>query len=248
MSKAKKAIGILFGLAVWQIGAMLLDKSIILPSPSETAEGLAEIIIEREFLPTLLNSVLRITSGLLAGLAAGIILALLSKKYDIPRIIITPVISAVKTVPVASFIIFALFWISSINLSLLISFLIVVPVIYDSVYSGLEAADKKLLEMAEVYQLSAANKLRYIYLPAMMPAFSGAVSAAVGLAVKSGTAAEVIARPDYTLGEMLYSSKIYLETDKLFAWTVIIILSGKAVEYIMQIALKWLYQKLQRVK
>ena len=40
---------------------------------------------------------------------------------------------------------------------------------------------------------------------------------------KSGVAAEVIGLPSHSIGEHLYMSKIYLETDGLFAWTIVII-------------------------
>ena len=40
---------------------------------------------------------------------------------------------------------------------------------------------------------------------------------------KSGIAAEVIGIPEHSIGEQLYTAKIYLETDRLFAWTAVII-------------------------
>ena len=46
----------------------------------------------------------------------------------------------------------------------------------------------------------------------------------VGMGWRSGAAAEVIGQPVLTMGNGLYRSKIFLETDRLFAWTVIIIL------------------------
>ncbi len=54
----------------------------------------------------------------------------------------------VKATPVASFIILALVWVSGKSLSILISFLMVLPVLYGAVRTGLESADPQLLEMA----------------------------------------------------------------------------------------------------
>ena len=44
---------------------------------------------------------------------------------------------------------------------------------------------------------------------------------------KSGVAAEVIGTPMHSIGQQLYFAKIYLEIDRLFAWTfVIVVLSA----------------------
>ena len=60
---------------------------------------------------------------------------------------------AIKTVPVASFIIVALIWFSSKKLSILISFLMVLPIIYTNVQSGILAVDRQLIEMARVFHV-----------------------------------------------------------------------------------------------
>ena len=67
------------------------------------------------------------------------------------------------------------------------------------------------------------KRIRYIYLPSVIPYFSASVKAALGLAWKSGIAAEVISLPDGSIGERGYEAKIYLSTPDLFAWTLVII-------------------------
>lgn len=52
----------------------------------------------------------------------------------------------------------------------------------------------------------------------------------MGLCWKSGVAAEVIGIPNGSIGEKLYSSKIYLETADLFAWTITVILCSLLCE------------------
>ena len=52
----------------------------------------------------------------------------------------------------------------------------------------------------------------------------------MGLAWKSGVAAEVLTRPAYAIGRMVYESRLYLETVDLFAWTAAVVLLSLAVE------------------
>lgn len=47
---------------------------------------------------------------------------------------------------------------------------------------------------------------------------------------KSGIAAEIIGVPAHSIGERLYMSKIYLSTDSLFAWTLVIIIISAVFE------------------
>ena len=129
----------------------------------------------------------------------------------------------VKAVPVASFIILVLIWVSPENLSVIISFLMVFPVIYTNVRDGIRSMDPRLAEMAEVFEIPVLLRVRYIYASQVLPFFRAGCSLALGLCWKSGIAAEVIGLPENTIGENLYNAKIYLNTPDLFAWTLVIV-------------------------
>lgn len=244
---AKKAAGVLFWLILWQAAAMIIDKSIILVTPVKAFSRLAELIFEADFIRIVLNSFLRIMGGLTAGIALGILLAALAERLPMLDTLISPLMTVVKAVPVASFIILALFWINSSQLSAFICFLIVLPIIYNSVCEGISTADPKLIEAAKIYDFSLLKRIRFAYLPAIMPHLLGGVSTAAGLAFKSGAAAEVIGRPDLTLGDMLYKAKIYLETADLFAWTAVIIILSKLAEVLLLQLLRLAYRKTGRI-
>ena len=66
--------------------------------------------------------------------------------------------------------------------------------------------------------------------PGMLPAFSSGCVSAMGLAWKSGIAAEVLSQPSLAIGTNLYNSKVYLETAELFAWTLVVILLSLLIE------------------
>jgi len=60
-------------------------------------------------------------------------------------------------------------------------------------------------------------------LPQVLPYFRTALSLALGLCWKAGAAAEVIGLPAGTIGERLYTAKVYFQTPDLFAWTLAIV-------------------------
>lgn len=226
------ALCVLFWLALWQVGAMLLRQEILLVSPIQAVCRLAELVPTADFLKSVGFSTGRIMAGFGLGLVSGTLLALLAGKVRFVKTLLSPLVSVVKAVPVASITVLALIWVSSRNLSVLVSFLISLPIVYSNMLEGIESLDPKLREMAEVFHVPALRRAAGVYLSQLLPYFRAAVRLAVGLSWKSGAAAEIIGIPSGSIGEKLYEAKIYLETADLFAWTIAVIL------------LSWLSEKL----
>jgi len=164
---------------------------------------------------------------------SGVLLAAVASRYSRIRELLAPVMLAARSVPVASFIILALIWFSSENLSVLISFLMVLPVIYVNVLGGIRCVDRQLLEMAQVFRVPKIRVVRYIYVPQVMPYFYTACSVSLGMCWKAGVAAEVIGMPKGSVGERLQQAKVYLDTPDLFAWTLVIVTASLFFEKIV---------------
>ena len=242
-----RAWAVIFWLLLWQAGAMAINQRIILVSPLRVLARLAELAPTLEFWGAIGYSMVRITAGFLLGAAAGTLLAALSARFRRGEELLAPAFLAIKSIPVASFIILALILFSSRNLAVLISFLIVLPVLYTNLLSGIRAADPQLLEMARVFRVPALRGIRYVYLPQVLPYFRSACGSALGLCWKSGIAAEVIGMPDGSIGEQLQQAKIYLNTPDLFAWTLVIVLVSLIFEKVFLALLKRGERALERM-
>ena len=214
---------VLLALAVWQGLAMGVGQQLLVPSPLSVVERLGGIWQEADFWGTVWFTFRKIVAGFLLGLGFGLGLGALAGRFPLFEILFRPWATMIKSIPVASFIILALILFSSRNLAVLISFLIVLPVLYTNLLSGIRAANPQLLEMARVFRVPVSRQLRGIYLPAVLPYFRSAVSLGLGLCWKSGAAAEVIGLPAGSIGEALYTAKVYFQTGDLFAWTAVIV-------------------------
>lgn len=215
---------------MWQLAAMAVGHDILLVSPVKVAIRLAELVRTWEFWSSILFSSLRIALGFLLATLSGIVLALLSARFSLIRIALEPLVQTIKATPVASIVIVVLIWISSRNLSVVISFMMVFPIMYTNILSGISNTSRELIEMAFIFRLDFKKKLRAIYFPAVLPYFVSASNIALGLSWKSGVAAEVIGIPDGSIGEKLYEAKIFFATADVFAWTVAIILLSVVFE------------------
>lgn len=215
---------VLAWLAIWQITATIVANDILLAGPADVIRSLFMQIFTSDFWLSIAMSFSKIMGGFLLAFFAGILFGSLSFRFPLLGEILNPPLLLMKSVPVASFVILALIWAGSENLSIFISFFVVFPIIYVNTRSGLAGTDPKLLEMAKVFHLSLPNRIRFLYLPALFPYLSSGCRIALGMGWKSGIAGEVIGVPSHTIGEHLYMSKIYLATADLFAWTLMIIL------------------------
>ena len=219
-----------FWLAVWQCAAMAVGQEVFLVSPVQALRTLLQLLPQAEFWQRVGFSSGRILLGFGLGVVVSVFLAAAAQAWHAAEVLLAPVLQLVKATPVASFIILALVWVSGRSLSILISFLMVLPVLYSAVRTGIESADVQLLEMAQVFRLPLARRVKAIWLPAILPAFRQGCSVALGICWKSGVAAEVIGLPDGSIGDALYRAKITLSTGELFAWTFVIILLSAVFE------------------
>lgn len=217
-------LAIAFWIIVWQVISMIIDQEILLVTPFATLKRLLELSLELDFWKSIFYSFGKITTGFMLAFIIGIITAIIASNKKNFKILIEPLILTIQAVPVASFVILCLIWISSKNLSILISFLMVLPVVYRNVLDGINNIPRELEDMAKVFKVSKIKKIRYIYLSEVAPYLRAACSISLGLCWKSGIAAEVIGMPANSIGEKLYTSKVYLNTPDLFAWTIVIIL------------------------
>lgn len=242
-----KPWSVLFWLLVWELASLQLNQPILLVSPVTVLKRLFELSLTPVLWKSIGFSLLRISSGFLGGVFAGLLLAALSSRFQRIRELFSPLVLLAKTIPVASFIILALIWIPSRNLSVFISFLMVLPVVYTNVLNGICSTDPKLLEMAQVFSLPPWKKIRYIYVSQVLPFFSSSCTISLGLCWKAGIAAEVIGIPEGSIGENLYNAKIYIDTPDLFAWTLVIVLISVAFEKIVLLLLKLFVHRLQQL-
>lgn len=228
---------VIFWLAVWQAAAVAVGYEVFLVSPIQALGALLRLLPQADFWQRVAFSSGRILLGFCLGVLCSAALAAAAEFWPWAEALISPVMQLVKATPVASFIILALLWVSGSSLSVLISFLMVLPVLYGSVRTGLQSVDRRLLEMARVFRLPPARRVRAVWLPALLPAFRQGCSAALGICWKSGVAAEVIGLPDGSIGDALYRAKITLATRELFAWTFVIIAVSAVFEKLFMLLL-----------
>lgn len=230
----KKTAAVLFWLLLWTVAAYAVSKPLLLPSPFAVARRVFELCGETFFWQSIGLSLLRIVTGIAFSLVAGALVGALCAAFDTASLLLKPLMSVIKSTPVASFIMLALLWIDRDILPAFISVLIVLPVVVSNVFTGIKSTDKNLYEVTRVFGFGLYKKLKYLYIPSVRPYFLSACRSSLGLAWKAGIAAEVLAVPVLSIGKMIYESKLYLETTDLFAWTSVVVILSVIIDAVFE--------------
>ena len=218
-----------FWTAVWYLAAFGMDNELFLPYPHTVLVSFGKLIQEGAFWHAVWQSMLTVLEGALIGCTLGSLFAVLASLSQIFCAVISPLVTVLRATPVASFIILV-YVIVRVNdlpvdtVALLIVIIMVIPILYSNLCSGIASFDKKLDEVACVYSFSLRKKIVFVWLPQIKPFLISGVTNAFGFAWKAGVAAEVICNLENTIGQNLAESKSNLEMDRLFAWTMTVVL------------------------
>ena len=229
----RKALPLLFWVAVWAACYVAVGQDLLLASPVQVAKRFA-FLGENVFWRCVGMSLWRTAAAYGLGVTVAVLLAAASSMSRLADELISPAMAVVRATPVASFIILALVWLSSANVPILAGMLMVTPVVYANVREGVSSTDPQLKEMARLFGFSRWKTVRRVIVPSAMPTFLAACEACVGLCFKATIAAEVIGVPKNAIGTQLYHAKIYLETDALMAWTLVVILLSMLLERVLK--------------
>ena len=224
---------LLFWTAAWYLAAVAVGNPLLLPTPAGVMKRLGELAVTAAFWQTTCVSIGRILLGVVSGILLGIILAVLTSASRVLEMLISPAMTAMQATPVASFAILVLIWVDRDFVPVLICAMMVLPVIYGSVSTGIRMTDPGLLEMAKVYRLPWPRVLGRIYVPSVMPFFRTSSISALSLGWKAGIAAEVLTVPKASMGRMISESKLYLMTEDLFAWTLTVVILSLLLQKLM---------------
>ena len=217
---------------IWWIASMRVNVSFIFPSPYEAVKELFVLIPQKEFIIAVLGSLKRMLLGLFLGIMIGTAGATLGYFFFPIKVFLAPLIKITRSTPVASIILICVLFLKSNVTPIFIAILTVMPIVYENVLMGLNKTDAGLSEAADAYGFSPFKKLMLLYAPSALPYFGSACNVSLGLAWKSCISAEVLIVTAKSVGYYVYTSKLYLETERLFAWTIAIVLISVLIEYV----------------
>ena len=232
-----KAIATISALAlwiiIWWIAAINIDIDLILPTPFAVFNEMLRLPTQAGFATMLFGSASRVFSGYALGILLGAVLAYLAHFFYPLKAFLSPFIKIITAIPVASFILLCMLWMANEITAVFVAFLMVLPIVYGNVLSGLKNTDRSLIEVAVAYGFTPVKKAFLLYIPSLLPYFGSAAVTTVGLAWKAAISAEIMCVTARSIGYYIYQSQSW-ETEKMFALTIYVILLSIVSEYLIK--------------
>ena len=95
-----KIAAVSFWILLWQSASMAVGEEILLASPAKVLGTIVELSGQMNFWSSISGSLIRMTAGFVMACSLGMILAVISYKSSIIRIMLEPFMQAVKSIPV----------------------------------------------------------------------------------------------------------------------------------------------------
>lgn len=217
--------------AIWHVAAVKVGLPVILPTPYAVFSQLAEMIRGLAFWHHLGATLLRGITGFAISLGIGLVVGLAAGIFPALDALFRPIIVVLRSTPSMAFIVLALIWFKGDWVTIFVIFLVVFPMITQNVIEGIRNINGELLEMVTVFRLSQWRRLTALYLPSVASYLAAGVAAGLGITWKVLIAAEVLAYPRMGIGTQMDTARTYLETDKVFAWSLVVIGIGLCFDY-----------------
>ena len=237
-SLKKWLLPLAFWLGVWSLAAACIGQSILLPSPLAVGRKMLQLAAGPQFWQITAASLGRIVLGLAAGGVLGVGLAGLTRSFRWADLLISPALRVVRATPVVSFILLVLLWTRRDLVPAVIAAMMVTPVVWGGVSQGLGEVDPKLLEMAKMCRFSRSKTILLVHIPSVWPYLLSALTTGMGLAWKSGVAAEVLCTPKRAIGTQMQYARSAIDNPALFAWTILVVALSLALEGLLYALLR----------
>lgn len=224
-------ISVVFWIAVWQIISCSVSMEFVFPRFDKTAVEFFTLLTEKGFWATIFSSLLRISLGFILGALLGILLAPLTTYVPLAGAIISPLMTVIKSTPVASFILVLWCLIGKASVPTVISILMVMPIVWQNLTDGYRSISTSLSEVCDIFEVSRMKKFKLLIFPTLIKYLLPALVTSSALAWKSGVAAEIIVYAKNSIGKEITDAKNLFESERMFAWTIAVVLLSILIEF-----------------
>ena len=210
-----------FGLlAVWWL-ASLATPVYVLPGPERVFERVVQLTRTGDLPMNLVTTLGRVAAGFLLAVVVGVPAGILLGSNRAIGTFFEPVLPVLNTVSSAIWAIFAIIWFGLSPLTpIFVVLMTALPLIVTNVWQGTQAVQADFVELAAALRFSRMKTLTKIYLPSIMPYFFSGARLAFGFGWRVSLVAETLGASS-GVGYRLRQASDLIQTDQVFAWTIV---------------------------
>ncbi len=210
------AVSLLF---LWQLLSVKVGYDFILPAPVQVLTRMGSLLLEQTFYEAIGATAIRSLFGLMLAFFLAAVFALLSFKSDCFAQLFAPLLLLMRSIPNISYILLILYWFSRDISSIIISFLILFPMIYQTLLESMKEMDQKYLDVLKIYPKGRMETFFRVYLPLLRPAVSSSICNGIAMAFKVGVMAEILGQVPFGVGRQMQLARLNFDLVSVMAWT-----------------------------
>lgn len=241
-SKLYTFMSCVFFMVLWQSIATVINNDIYLPKINQIIDSIISICNTDGLIKIIISSMYRAILSYTLALIFSVILGVLAVMYPFFKYLLRPINSFSKTMPTMVLVVLSLIWFDKDITPFVVGFAIIFPILYEGIINNLIKIDKKILDMAKVYEVSVRDKFIKIYIPIIKFYFMSIFISTFSLTFKVVIAGEVYGQPKFGIGSQIQIEKVNFNTPGIFAWIVIIVIISLVLEVINMILNKKIYR------
>lgn len=231
-------LGIITILVVWEI----LNKTgndFVVPSIASVLKDTLKLLTDGESLVLIGKTILRLLLIVFISFVISFIFAIFSYKSSKFKSYISPVISLIRTIPVATFVVILLILIGSKKSPTIITLFVLIPIIYESLLNSFKTIDKDIIEETKLISNIDLRIIITIFIPIKIRNILSTLLSSIGLGLKVLIMSEVITQSSNTIGGIIANEKgSYFNMTRVFSWTLILIIMVMIIEILIRICEK----------
>jgi ABC-type nitrate/sulfonate/bicarbonate transport system ATPase subunit/ABC-type nitrate/sulfonate/bicarbonate transport system permease component len=230
-----RAGGYLLPLGLWWIAARATGVGLALPPPGTVIVATLREILAPGFAGEVLATVARGVVAVIVSALIGIPLGMAAARSETVNALTRPLVVAVRATPFISVILVAVIWFAAGTVPVFVAVLMAFPIIVDAARTAVSGVDPALEVMTRVFAFSSFRRLAHLWWPGALQGILGGVRSAAGIVWKVTVAAEVLSSPAEGIGREMGEARLYLETERVLAWTIVLIIVAGVSDRLIQL-------------
>lgn len=196
---------------------------VVVPKISQVFFGIKSILSDISLGKEILVTICRLLLGFMLGTLFAIFISFSFIYLKFIKEIFYSIIGFLQVIPPISYLILAILWFGlNGNPSIFIVAISVFCIMSISLLNAMEKMDKKLLQIADVFEVPKSKRWKYIIIPYLYPAFETALIVCLGTGLKLTVMAELLSTNSGIGGE-IGNARLNIETEMVIAWTIVIV-------------------------
>lgn len=217
-------------LSAWQVWALTAGNPELVPEVPRLLGALGKWATTEAFYRSVTATLLRGAAGGAISLVAALITSVLFSRIPVLYEWFRPVLVSMRSVPVISFILFALIFLQSESIPLLIAFLTMFPLLSENLAEGIKQLQPGLAAFGKTFRLRRFNYRTQVLYPQIRPFLFSGLASAAGFGWRAVIMGEVLAQCASGIGGEMKRAQTFIDLPSLLGWTLVAVGVGYAAD------------------